>query len=73
MTRINFYHDAPDKHLAACKVVAKAVQQKLRVLIYARDKAVIDHVDRLLWTWQANGFVPHCTASHPLAAQTPVL
>ena len=73
MTRINFYHDAPDKHLAACKVVAKAVQQKLRVLIYARDKAVIDHVDRLLWTWQANGFVPHCAASHPLAAQTPVL
>lgn len=73
MTRINFYHDAQDRHLTACKVVAKAVQQKLRVLIYARDAGVIEHVDKLLWTWQANGFLPHCLAEHPLAAQTPVL
>jgi DNA polymerase-3 subunit chi len=73
MTRINFYHDAPDRNLAACKVVAKAVQQKLRVLIYARDTKVIEHVDKLLWTWQSTGFVPHCMAGGPLAAQTPVL
>lgn len=73
MTRINFYHDAQDKHLTACRVVAKAMQQKLRVLIYTRDAKVIQHVDKLLWTWQANGFVPHCMADGPLAAQTPVL
>lgn len=73
MTRINFYHDAQDRHLTACKVVAKAVQQKLRVLIYARDAGVIRHVDQLLWSWQADGFLPHCPAGHPLAAQTPIL
>ncbi len=73
MTRINFYHDAPDRHLAACKIVAKAVQQKLRVLIYAPDAKVLQHVDTLLWTWQSTGFIPHCMADAPLAAQTPVL
>jgi DNA polymerase-3 subunit chi len=73
MTLINFYHDAPDKHLAACKIVAKAVQQKLRVLIYSREARVIQHLDKLLWTWQSTGFVPHCMADSPLAAETPVL
>jgi len=27
----------------------------------------------LLWTWPATGFVPHCAAADPLAAETPVL
>ena len=26
-----------------------------------------------MWTWPATGFVPHCRANGPLAAQTPVL
>ena len=73
MTRINFYHDATDKHVAACKVIAKAVQQKLRVLVYARDEKIIRHVNKLLWSWQSTGFVPHCMADAPLAAQTSVL
>jgi DNA polymerase-3 subunit chi len=27
----------------------------------------------MLWTWPAVGFVPHCLAHDPLAAQTPVI
>ena len=30
-------------------------------------------LDALMWTWPAIGFVPHCTAHSPLAAETPVL
>ena len=30
-------------------------------------------MDRLLWTWPATGFVPHCALHDPHAAQTPVL
>ncbi len=73
MTRIDFYHDAEDKHLVACRLAAKARQQNLRVLIYARDDVVVQRVDKMLWTFQAIGFLPHCVAHHALAAETPVL
>ena len=73
MTRIDFYFEAADKLQVACRLSAKAVQQKLRVLIYACDEAQAQRIDKLLWTWQATGFLPHCMARSPLAAQTPVL
>jgi len=39
MTRIDFYFEAEDKLQVACRLSAKAAQQKLRVLIYAADEA----------------------------------
>ena len=73
MTRIDFYFEAEDKLQVACRLSAKAAQQKLRVLIYASDEAQAQIIDKLLWTWQATGFLPHCMTNSPLAAQTPVL
>jgi DNA polymerase-3 subunit chi len=73
MTRIDFYFEAEDKLQVACRLSAKAAQQKLRVLIYAPDDAEAQRIDKLLWTWQATGFLPHCMTRSPLAAQTPVL
>jgi len=73
MTRIDFYFEAEDKLQVACRLSAKAAQQKLRVLIYAPDEAEAQRIDKLLWTWQATGFLPHCMTRSPLAAQTPVL
>jgi DNA polymerase III subunit chi len=73
MTRIDFYFEAEDKLQVACRLSAKAAQQKLRVLIYAPDEAGAQRIDRMLWTWQATGFLPHCMTRSPLAAQTPVL
>jgi len=73
MTRIDFYFEAEDKLQVACRLSAKAAQQKLRVLIYAPDAAQAQKMDTLLWTWQATGFLPHCMTRSPLAAQTPVL
>jgi DNA polymerase-3 subunit chi len=73
MTRIDFYFEAEDKLQVACRLSAKAAQQKLRVLIYAADEAGAQRIDKLLWTWQATGFLPHCMTRSPLAAQTPVL
>src|SRR6266545_3413706 len=29
--------------------------------------------DKLLWTYQAIGFVPHCMAHHALSSETPVV
>ena len=73
MTRIDFYFEAADKLQVACRLSAKAAQQQLRVLIYTADEAHAQHIDKLLWTWQATSFLPHCMTRNPLADKTPVL
>src|SRR5262245_20307283 len=42
------------------------------MLIYAPDPEAASRIDRMLWTWPAIGFVPHCTPHDPLAGETPV-
>ena len=73
MTSIDFYFNAPDKLTVACRLAGKALAQKKRLLIYAPEPETAQRVDRMLWTWPATGFVPHCLAHDPLAVQTPVL
>lgn len=73
MTSIDFYFNAADKLQVACRLAAKAVAQRKRLLIYAPQADTAQRIDRMLWTWQATGFVPHCAAQDPLAGDTPVL
>jgi len=73
MTSIDFYFNAADKLQVACRLAGKAMAQRKRLLIYAPQADTAQRIDRLLWTWQATGFVPHCAAHDPLAGETPVL
>ena len=73
MTSIDFYFNAADKLQVACRLAGKALEQRKRLLIYAPQADTAQQIDRLLWTWPATGFVPHCRAEDALAAQTPVL
>lgn len=73
MTEISFYSHAADKLSVARQLVAKALSQKLNVLVYAPDETVAADIDRLLWTQPALSFIPHCQDSSPLAASTPVI
>ncbi len=73
MTRIDFYHDAPDRLQVACRLAAKAAQQNLRVLVYVPDAETARAIDRMLWTTPPTGFLPHCMAHDRLAEETPVL
>ncbi len=73
MTSIDFYFNADDRLQVACRLAGKALAQKKRLLVYAPDAELAQRVDRMLWTWPAIGFVPHCLAGDPLAAETPVL
>ena len=73
MTSIDFYFNAEDPLQVACRLAAKAVSQKQRMLIYAPDADTASRIDKMLWTWQAIGFLPHCAASDEIAAETPVL
>ena len=73
MTHIDFYTNVADKLGTACRIVAKAYGLKHRVVISCPDAESAQQVDRLLWTTPATGFLPHCAASSPLAASTPVI
>ena len=73
MTSIDFYFNAEDRLQVACRLAAKAVSQNKRIVIYAPEGDTAGRIDKLLWTWQATGFLPHCAPHDALAAETPVL
>ena len=73
MTRIDFYSNAEPKLQCACQLTAKALQRSLRVVIYVVDEDTARNMDKMLSTFQAAGFIPHCPANHALASETPVV
>jgi DNA polymerase-3 subunit chi len=70
MTRIDFYSNAEPKLQVACRLVAEAIQQQSRVVVYVPDENTARAFDKLLWTHQAIGFVPHCMAHRALSSET---
>jgi DNA polymerase III subunit chi len=73
LTTIDFYFNAQDRLQVACRLAGKAASQKKRMLIYAPEPELASRIDKMLWTWPAIGFVPHCAAHDPLAPDTAVL
>jgi DNA polymerase III subunit chi len=73
VTTIDFYFNAADRFQVACRLAGKAIAQGSRMVVYAPDAEIATRIDRLMWTWPATGFVPHCAAEDPLAPETPVL
>ena len=60
MTRIDFYRiSSGDLLQAACLVTGKAYQAGYRVRLYAADEDRLAELDRRLWTFRQNAFVPH--------------
>ena len=73
MTRIDFYSNAESKLQVACQLVTKAFREQLPVVVYSPDHDMARSFDRILWTYQAIGFIPHCLAGDALSAETPVV
>jgi len=73
MTQIDFYTHVGNKLQVACRLAAKAHAQGLRVAVLCPDAAIAQQFDRMLWSASPLTFVPHCAATHALAARTPVV
>jgi len=73
VTRIDFYRYAEDKQRLACRLATKVYAKPSKLVVYSPDAKVLSDFDRNLWTFQATGFVPHCYADSPLAAETPIV
>ena len=58
MTLVAFHTGLEDPIAYACRLLRKAVKQGARALVLA-DESTIDILDKALWTFDAQDFVPH--------------
>ena len=77
MTQVDFYVLAPNasgnRYQLACRLAEKAWRQGHRVLINADSAQDAQHLDRLLWTFRDQSFVPHGRLGQADAQLNPVL
>ena len=75
--RVDFYiieDAAPAARLkVACRLAEKAYLASQRALIWHTDRAELEALDELLWTFADGSFVPHEWLTPNAAAQAPVL
>lgn len=60
MSQIFFYSGSDDKLKTACRLCAKALQQRLRVMVYTPETILLEQLDELLWSFSPISFIPHC-------------
>ena len=60
MTKAYFYTlHKPEKALHLCRLAQKYLLQGMRVLISVDDENQAVTLDRFMWSWDENSFVPH--------------
>lgn len=77
MTRVDFYILQPaargNRYTLACRLAEKALEQEHRVLISVTGDEELRHMDRLLWTWREQSFIPHGILGKADAGLNPIL
>lgn len=71
--QITFYFNVSNREHALCQLVGKALAAGKTVSILTESSAASSALDRLLWETPPHGFMPHCLADDPRAAQTPII
>lgn len=77
MTRVDFYilkeGTTGDRYQLACRVAEKARQAGRRVVIHTSSPEEARHMDRMLWTFNDQSFVPHGLLGEAEAELNPIL
>lgn len=73
MTRVRFYHNAPDPFALACELVTSAYRSGRKAAVRLPDAAAMRAFDALLWSHQQRAFIPHVPAGSTLADETPIV
>lgn len=75
--RVDFYviegTAIPARLKVACRLAEKAYLASQRALIWHTDRAELEMLDELLWTFADGSFVPHDWLTSNAAAEAPVL
>ncbi len=53
----------PNKRKAVCEITEKLYLKGRRVIIYVKDEGEAEQLDRMLWVWKQESFVPHALSS----------
>ncbi|MEA3277841.1 MAG: DNA polymerase III subunit chi [Pseudomonadota bacterium] len=77
MTRIDFYSvkegTGGDRFLLTCRLVERIHADGHRILIHTSDREQARHLDRLLWTFRQQSFLPHGLMGEIDQTLTPIL
>jgi DNA polymerase-3 subunit chi len=77
LTRIDFYsleeQSGGDRFLLACRLVERIHGEGHRIFIHVPDREQARHLDRLLWTFRQQSFLPHGLADVADRELTPIL
>ena len=75
MTRVTFYllnQNGPNAEHFACRLTDKAWRGGLPVHIHTLDEADCHAMDRLLWEWREESFLPHARSDSGYPQGTPI-
>ncbi len=77
MTQVDFYilsdQARGDRFQIACRLAEKAWRQGRRIYLHTASAAESQHLDRLLWTFREQSFIPHGLAAEADPAMNPIL
>jgi DNA polymerase-3 subunit chi len=77
VTRVDFYSlaegSAGDRFLLACRLVERIYAAGHRIYIQVPDREQARNLDRLLWTFRQQSFIPHGVTDEVDPELTPVL
>lgn len=77
MTRVDFYilsdQAQGDRFLIACRLAEKAWRKGHRIYLHTGSVTESQHLDRLLWTFREEGFIPHGLAAEADPGLNPIL
>jgi DNA polymerase-3 subunit chi len=77
MTQVDFYVIGDNQQRSrlnfACRLADKVFRMGQRVFIHTESAEQTQELDKLLWTFQQNSFVPHCAIQDAGDTPPPVL
>ena len=77
MTKVDFYilaeNASSDRFQLACRIAEKARNAGHRVMIHTPSTEEAKHLDRMLWTFKEQSFVPHGLLGNCQAEINPVM
>ena len=78
MARIDFHSNVSDKLEYACRLTRKIWSatpegEPVRNIVMVGEKADLQKLNELLWSFSAADFLPHCFIDDEAAAETPIV
>ncbi|OED44029.1 hypothetical protein ACH42_08625 [Endozoicomonas sp. (ex Bugula neritina AB1)] len=75
MTRVTFYllnQNGPDAEHFACRLIDKVWRGGLPIHIHTQDESSTKEMDKLLWQWREESFIPHARSNSDYPSETSI-